>query len=137
MCLSDIAIGHHTLEADWIHKQYDENAVLPGRARAYRNNAYQLVWSARWNSHWRTDLQYIKAFDGSCERVSAACDTAGLDGSQLQFGMAYYFSKRTYLFAMAAWLQNGHSARFNNEELQDPSVGEDITQYAAGMSHSF
>ncbi len=130
-------VGHHTLEADWIRKQYDENAVLAGRARAYRNNAYELTWSARWNNRWRTDLEYIKAFKGSCERVAAACDTDGLDGSQLQFGVAYYFSKQTYFFAMAAWLQNGHSSRFNNEELQDPSVGEDITQYAAGLSHSF
>jgi predicted porin len=130
-------LGHHTFEADWIRKQYDENASLAGRARAYRNNAYQLIWSARWSPQWRTDVQYIKSFAGSCERVDADCNTDGLDGSQLQFGLAYYLSKRTYFFVMAAFLTNGHSARFNNEELQDPSVGEDITQYAAGMSHAF
>jgi len=38
---------------------------------------------------------------------------------------------------MAAFLRNGFSARFNNEDLQDPSVGEDITQYAIGLSHAF
>ena len=129
--------GRHAFEADWIRKQYDENATLAGRASSYRNNAWQVVWSARWSNAWRTDLAYVKSLAGSCARVAAACDTGGLEGSQLEFGVAYYFSKRTYFFAMAALLDNGSSARYNNEELQVPSVGEDITQYAVGLSHSF
>jgi len=69
--------------------------------------------------------------------VNAACVTDGLDGSQVQFGVAYYFSKRTYLFAMGALLKNGFSARYNNLNLQAPSVGEDITTYALGLNHVF
>ena len=130
-------LGHHTFEADWIQKQYDEDPSVTGRIQSYKNNAYQLIWNAQWSKAWRTDIQYIKAMKGSCSRVNAVCTTDGLDGSQFQAGFAYYFSKRTYLFVMAAFLRNGFSARFNNEDLQDPSVGEDITQYAIGLSHAF
>ncbi len=130
-------IGAHTFEADWIQKKYDENATVTGRFQSYKNNAYEVIWDARWSKAWRTALEYIWAKEGSCTRVNAACSTAGLDGSQLQFGVAYYFSRRTYLFAMGALLRNGFSARYNNEDLQDPSVGEDISQYAVGLSHSF
>ena len=69
--------------------------------------------------------------------MNAACITDGLDGSQLSAGFAYYFSRRTYLFAMASWLKNGFSAQFNNSASQAPAIGEDITQYAVGLSHSF
>ena len=130
-------LGPHTFEADWIRKQYDENPTVVGRIESYTNNAYQLIWSARWTKAWRTQLQYIKAMKGSCSRVEAVCNTDGLDGSQLQFGFPHYFSKRTYLFAIGAILRNGFSARYNNEDLQDPAVGEDITQYAVGLSHAF
>jgi predicted porin len=127
----------HKIEADWIRKEYNENATVVGRASSYKNNAYEVIWSARWSKAWRTDIEYIKSFKGSCTRVATACNTDGLDGSQFQAGFAYYFAPRTYLFAMAAFLRNGFSARYNNEDLQDVSVGEDITQWAVGLSHSF
>jgi len=130
--------GKHTFEADYIQKKYNENGTsVVGRFSSYRNNAYEIAWDARWTNAWRTMLEYVKAEKGSCTRVSAVCTTDGLDGSQLQFGVAYYFSKRTYLFAMGALLKNGFSARYNNLNLQAPSVGEDISTYAIGMSHSF
>ena len=130
-------LGPHKFEADWIQKKYDENATVTGRASSYKNDAYQLIWSARWTRAWRTDVAYIKSMKGSCSRVNATCNTDGLDGSQLQAGFSYYFSPRTYFFAMGAILRNGFSARYNNEDLQDPSVGEDITQWAIGLNHSF
>ena len=127
----------HQLEADYIRKDYDENASVTGRFKHYRNNAYELIWSARWTPQWRTQLQYVHSDKGTCERVNAACDTGGLEGSQINAGFAYYFSRQTYFFAIASLLRNGYSARYNNEELQDPSVGEDIRQWAVGLSHSF
>jgi predicted porin len=130
-------LGHHTFEADWNSKKYDENATLPGRFRQYKNTAYEVKWDARWTRSWRTALWYIKALKGSCSRVDAACSTDGLEGSQLNLGVAYYFSPQTFLYAIGAILQNGSSARFNNEELQDPSVGEDVTQWALGLNHTF
>jgi predicted porin len=135
--MAQYKLGHHTFEADWNQKKYDENATVTGRFQEYKNNAYELKWDARWTRAWRTAIWYVKAMKGSCSRVNASCSTDGLDGSQVNIGAAYYFSPRTYIFLVGAVLRNGFSARFNNEELQDPSVGEDITQWAIGMNHSF
>ncbi len=125
--------GKHSFEADYIQKKYDENATVTGRFSSYKNNAYEVIWDARWTNAWRTMVEYIKSEKGSCSRVNAACVTDGLDGDQINFGFAYYFSKRTYLFAMGALLKNGSSARYNNLNLQAPSVGEDIDTYAIGL----
>ena len=130
-------LGPHTFEADYIQKKYDENATVTGRFQSYKNNAYEVIWSARWSRAWRTQLEYIKAMKGSCTRVNATCSTDGLDGSQLQAGFSYYFSPRTYLFVIGAVLRNGFSARYNNSDLQAPALGEDITQYAIGLNHNF
>jgi predicted porin len=127
----------HKFEFDWIRKEYNEDSNVAGRASSYKNNAYQVIWDARWSRAWRTAVQYIWADKGSCSRVDATCNTDGLEGSQFQAGFSYYFSPRTYLFVMAAFLRNGFSARFNNEDLQDVSVGEDVTQWAVGLNHSF
>jgi predicted porin len=127
----------HKFEADYIRKEYKEDATLPGRALSYKNNAYEFIWSARWSKQWRTDVAYIRSEKGSCSRVDAVCNTDGLEGSQLQAGVAYYFSPRTYIFFMGALLKNGFSSRYNNEDLQDVSVGEDVMQWALGLSHSF
>jgi predicted porin len=130
-------LGRHTFEADWIQKKYNETATVAGRFLSYKNNAYQILWDARWNDRWRTGVQYIKSYKGACARVNAVCVTDGLDGSQLQFGVAYYFSKRTYAFAMAALLKNGQSAQYNNSIEQTPAVGEELDQYAIGINHNF
>lgn len=130
-------LGNHRFEADYIQKKYDENATVTGRFSSYKNNAYELIWDARWSKSWRTQVEYIKSLKGSCSRVNAVCTTDGLDGSQINVGAAYYFSRRTYLFAMAAFLKNGKSARYNNEFTDTPNPGEDITIYGVGINHSF
>jgi predicted porin len=127
----------HQFEADFIRKEYDENASVAGRFKNYKNNAWQLIWDARWTPQWRTALEYIHSDKGSCARVNAACNTDGLEGTQVQAGVAYYFSRQTYLFAMYALLRNGFSAQYNNLDLQAPEIGEDIKQWAVGLSHSF
>jgi hypothetical protein len=38
---------------------------------------------------------------------------------------------------MGALLRNGFSAQYNNSASQTPNVGEDLDQYAAGVSHNF
>ena len=130
-------LGNHRFEADYIQKKYNENATVTGRFSSYKNNAYELIWDARWNQQWRTQVEFIKSLKGSCSRVNALCNTDGLDGSQFQIGAAYYFSRRTYLFAMAAWLKNDKSARYNNEPVDSPNPGEDITIYGVGINHSW
>lgn len=130
-------LGVHRFEADYIRKEYDESASITGRFQNYKNNAYEILWDARWTRQWRTMVEYIKADKGSCARVNAACNTDGLDGSQVQAGVAYYFSRKTYGFLMAAWLKNGSSARYGNDFSYNPNPGEDITIYALGINHNF
>lgn len=129
--------GSHQFEFDANQKEYKENASLTGKVQSYKNNAYLFIWDARWSDRWRTQVHYIKATKGSCSRVSAVCTTDGLNGSQVAAGFAYYFSKKTYLFAMATYLRNGSAATYNNLQQQAPAVGEDITQYAAGIHTIF
>lgn len=127
----------HQLEADYIRKEYKENPTVTGRFESYKNNAYVVKWDARWTPQWRTQVGYVRSSAGSCARLRAACDTGGLDGSQLNFGVAYYLSRRTMLYVIGSILENGRSAVYNNEELQVPAVGEDIKQYAMGISHAW
>ena len=130
-------LGVHQFEVDYNWKQYDENATIAGRFLQYKNTAWEVIWDARWSRAWRTQVEYIKANKGTCALVSRTCNTDGLDGWQFQVGAAYYFSSRTYLFAIAAILHNGFSAQYNNSGLQAPSIGEGINQYAVGISHSW
>jgi hypothetical protein len=120
-------------------KRYLENTSTPGRARFYQNNAYLLIWDARWTQEWRTQVHYVGATAGKCSIVDAPCSTYGLNGSQVSAGVAYHFARPTYLFAMASWIRNGPSAQFNGlqNSSQALSVGEDTTQYAIGIHHSF
>ena len=127
----------HQFEADYIRKDYDENPTVNGRFQHYRNNAWEVAWDARWSPAWRTMVEYIHADKGTCSRLNAACSTDGLDATQIQAGFSYYFSRQTYLFVMYALLRNGFSAQFNNMDLQAPAIGEDIKQWAVGLSHAF
>jgi predicted porin len=133
-------LGKHQFELDYEWHEWTESDMLAtaaGRFKSYKNNSWLAVWDARWSQQWRTQVHYVKATAGECVRtLGAACITDGLDGTQISAGVAYYFSRRTYLFFMAQWLKNGKSAIFASGT-QVPSVGEDVTQYAVGIQHTF
>ncbi len=130
-------VGHHQFEFDANQKKYEEDATLNGKATSYKNNAYMVIWDARWSNQWRTQVHYLKANKGSCARVNAVCTTDGLDGSQIAAGFAYYLSKRTYIFGLFTLLRNGFSATYSNLSTQSPAVGEDIKQFALGIHTAF
>jgi predicted porin len=131
-------IGNHQFEIDANEKKYEETGTnVTGRVRSYKNNAYMFIWDARWSQQWRTAFHYIKATPGSCSRVNAECNTNGLEGEQFALGVAYHFSRRTYLFLMGTYVKNGYSAVFNNSNLQEPNPGEDITQIGLGIHTAF
>jgi predicted porin len=128
----------HSIEFDAVRKNYEENAAVTGRFSSYRNMAYLLSWEARWSAQWRTSAYYVTSGAGTCSRVAATCTTDGLDGRKVTIGAAYYLSKRTYLFTAASRLTNGKSARYSsNDYAGRPNPGEDLTQFALGVSHSF
>lgn len=130
-------IGDHTLGFDVIKKDYKENPVAAGAFQSYSNTAYMFSMESRWGL-WRTAGHIVRSNAGSCRLVGVACSTDGLSGTKLTLGAGYNFSKRTYLFGGVSRVMNGKSARFTTAELGEaPNPGEDITQVAIGLSHSF
>lgn len=128
----------HTVEVGYFRKEYEETGpIATGRFRSYDNDAWIVNWQAKWSGAWATQLYYVSAAEGNCSLVGAGCDTRGLDSSQWTAGAAYYFSRRTFLFVLGSVIKNGYSARYNNSNQQDPSVGEDITQIAVGLHTAF
>lgn len=128
----------HTIEADFFRKEYEESGpIAAGRFSSYENNGWIVNWQARWSSQWATQIYYARGDKGSCSLVDAACNTDGLESSHMSAGVAYYFSRRTYLFLLASIMRNGYSARYNNSNLQEPSIGEDIRQVAVGLHTAF
>ena len=131
-------IDVHSIEVDVNTKQYKETGGAAATSFAeYKNNAYAVIWEARWTGQWRTTLSYIKATAGSCSLVTNPCSTDGLEGALIAGGVTYSFDPSTYLFGLLARLNNGSSARFNNTASQTPNPGEDITQIAVGLAYSF
>ncbi len=129
----------HKFEFDVIKKQYSETGAA-GRFKSYKNTAYLLAMENRWSDKFRTAANVIRSNAGSCALIGgAACTTDGLDGTKVTVGAAYYLSRRTYGFASAATLKNGKSARFSTAQLSGArtNYGEDLTQFAVGVSHNF
>ena len=129
----------HKFEFDVIQKQYNETGAV-GRFGSYKNTAYLLAMENRWSDKFRTAAHVVKSNAGSCSLIGgAACTTDGLDGTKVTLGGSYYFSRRTYAFGAVAKLTNGKSARFSTSQLSGArtNYGEDLTQFAAGISHNF
>ena len=130
--------GNHQFEIDANKKEYEETGTnVTGRVRSYENNAYMFIWDWRISQQWRAAAHYVRATAGKCSRVNAACNTDGLRGEQLSLGLAYHFSRRTYLFLMYSNVRNDFSARFNPTFDDDVNPGEDIRQLGFGIHTSF
>ena len=139
-------LGNHQFEADYEWHEWKESGFAPitptatGKFSSYKHNSWLVMWEARWSPQWRTALHYVKGTAGKCSRVfvtgSAPCITDGLDGTQVSAGVAYYFSRRTYLFFLWQQLKNGKSAIFASGS-QTPNAGEDVTQVALGIHTAF
>jgi predicted porin len=69
--------------------------------------------------------------------VNAVCNTGGLGGTQTSAGVAYYLSRKTFFFFLVSQVKNDYSAIFNTSGQQEPSVGEDLTQFGVGLHTSF
>jgi len=133
--------GGHTFEADYIRKNYKEDAgssATPnGRFETYKNNAWMMAWEARWSSQWRTAVTYVSASAGNCTLFNAACNTTGLEGKQLSLGGSYYLDPSMYMFLIGSKIKNGDSARYDNVSNGSPAAGEDVTQVALGLAYTF
>ena len=124
-------------EFDAIKKQYEENANVTGRFQSYSNMAYLVAVEGRLGDQWRAVAQYVKSDAGKCTRVSAVCNTDGLEGNKFIIGASYFLSRRTYFFAVYDQLRNGKSGRFAANDFGAVSAGEDTKHLIGGISHRF
>ncbi len=130
--------GDHAVEANLAGIEYRERGGQSGRFESYRHATWSIGVDSKWSDAWRTAAAYDYAGAGSCRLFGGGpCSTGGLDGRQVALGAAYYFSKRTYVFALYAKLWNGHAAQYNNIDGIDVPPGADIQQFALGITHNF
>jgi predicted porin len=130
---------NHRITGDVARLEYKETGqAANGRFEKLEKTNFAIGWEARWGGPFRTGISYVKVNEGSCNLSGGvACSTSGTDGNQVNLGAAYDFSKRTFIFAIAAKLTAGESAQFDNSANTTPARGADNTQFAIGVSTSF
>jgi predicted porin len=102
------------------------------------------AWSANVRhimAPWTFQLEYTQALAGSCTAPGGGCSTSGMGAQQFDLGVFYGLSKRTELFFIASYLNNGRSSNYNNMgvDVQPMGVrpGQDVTNLALGLHHRF
>jgi len=113
-----------------------------GQAVGTRFLSYQHTnWAAGYDQGfgpWRIATQYIRGGEGSCQLTAGVnCSTTGLASWMLTAGVRYRFDRQTFIYAIAARLNNGASARYDNWSAADPARGAEINQAALGLSYTF
>jgi predicted porin len=127
---------NHRLSGDLGRLEYNESG--PGLFDSYKRNILQVGWEASWGGPWRTVVTYARASEGECSFTGgAACSADGLDANQLSAGVAYDFSKRTFLYTGFSRISLGESAQYDNWTNGTPPRGADVTQWGIGVAHSF
>jgi len=130
---------NHRITGDIARLEYKESGqAAAGRFEKLEKTNFAVGWEARWGGPFRTGVSYVKVNEGNCSLSGGvACSTSGTDGNQVNLGAAYDFSKRTFIYAIAAKLTASESAQFDNSANTTPARGADTTQFAIGMSTSF
>ena len=117
--------------------QLEETGGAAGKFGSYKNKRYAL--SAEQDiGNIKVAASYAKSNDGTCSiNGGADCSTAGLHASQFNVGAMLSLSKRTGIFVLYSRLNNGDSASHDNTEPGGLNPGEDTSQAAIGITHSF
>lgn len=112
-----------------------------GQAAGNHFESYEHTnWAVGWQGDfgpWALATQFIRGGEGTCHLTVTACSTTGLKSWQLTGGVRYRFDRQTFVYAIAAKLNNGPSARYDNWANADPARGADILQAALGLSYTF
>jgi len=117
--------------------QYEETGGAAGKFADYDKNTWSIAGEHKMGAVTLA-AGYGHGSEGSCSLVGgAACNTRGLDGSMLSVGAAYSLSKRTMLYALGSRINNGDSAQYANLAKTDVAMGQNISTFAVGLSHSF
>jgi len=132
-------MGSHRFVLDIARLEYKESGQAAGtKFESYRKTNWALGWDARWGTAWRTAIQYVVGGEGSCTLTGGtACNTTGLKGTMLNFGVAYTLDSQTFVYVIAGKLTNGVASAYDNWASGNPARGADITQAALGISYTF
>jgi predicted porin len=130
---------NHRLAGDIGQLEYKESGqAAAGRFESYKKIIWQIGWEASWGGPWRTAVSFAQADDGKCTLSGGvSCTTAGLKASEIAAGVAYDFSKRTFVYAAFSILDLDPSALYDNWTNGTPPRGSEITQWGLGIAHSF
>ncbi|HET7362533.1 MAG TPA: porin [Burkholderiales bacterium] len=132
--------GNHRIGADVARLKWDEEGQAPGVTKFddYEHTAFAVSFESKWGGPWRTAFAWVHASEGSCTLTNnASCSTTGVKGDLFDAGLAYDFDRQTFVYALAAVLKNGESARYDNWAASSPARGADIYQFAIGMQYRF
>ena len=132
-------LADHRLTVDIARLKYHEyGQAAPLAFETYQHTNWALGWEGGFGGPWRLAAQYVRGSDGSCRLTGGAdCTTTGLESYMMTAGARYRFDRQTFIYAIAAKLNNGPSARYDNWAAADPARGADILQAALGLSYSF
>jgi predicted porin len=109
-----------------------------GKFQEYKKPNWAIGYDAGLGA-WRFATQYVRAGSGNCQLTGGVnCNTDGLASWLWTLGTRYRFDRQTFVYAIAAKLSNGTSARHDNwASVATPNRGEDVKQFALGVSYSF
>lgn len=138
-----LKFGDTTVSGDVAQMEWKETGGATGRFANYKSTRAGLGVEQKFGNITAA-ASIVNAPDGSCSvqggivlATGQPCSTTGLAAKQMNLGASYAFSSRTLMFAIYSKLDNGKSSNYDNTANSPPSYGEDITQYAVGVSHSF
>lgn len=126
------------VEFSYAVTKLSEQGGAVGRFQEYKHNNWYLGSDHR-TGPWTFAAGYGQASAGTCSLVGGvACSTEGLEGNMLSLGTSYSLSKRTALYALTNFLQNGKSANYKSvSNAPNPGIGQDMRQIAIGIRHDF
>jgi predicted porin len=116
--------------------KYEETGQAAGpHVARYEHTNWGIGWDGGFGP-WRFATQYLRAGEGSCSLTSGSCSTTGLAAKMWTLGARYRFDRQTFVYAIAAFLNNGESSSFNNGQ-PALNVGTDTRNVALGISYTF
>jgi len=129
---------NHRLSGDLGRLEYEESGQTVVGFGSFEKTVMQIGWEASWGGPWRTGLTYARAGDGECTlSLGAPCSSTGMKATQVSAGVAYDFSKRTFVYGGFSRISQGEFALFDNWTNGTPPRGSDITQWGVGLAHNF
>ncbi len=131
-------LGSQRIVLDISRLHYTERGqTANGKFLEYKKPTWAIGWDGGFGA-WRAAVQYIHAGSGTCQLTGAVdCNTTGLTATQVNIGARYRFDRQTFVYLIASRLNNGAASANDTWGNDDPNRGEDLKQWALGISYSF